>query len=396
MVPLSPSIPVITPQKSDSPFAPVRKPHLSARKCGCNGSWCFSCGHRKPIFLETLAVLAKWPYRRVRQIMVTIDPKRYGDHFEALQEAERCVSDLILRINRELEEEGEELRIVEYVAFTEFHEISGHPHYHIFCLTNKEGLGSQVGAEIISRCWPMGEVTWESYFKSESHQKAICGYARKTGYMEKDKRGQVTLPPHLQDSTKRIRRVRRSKGVKVEIAKHKGAFLETAIMHRAWWECKNGKWSLRQEAVPVAYDPDEMLRSFLDEGPMVNPLPKTPTQLRGEKTIRTNRQIMDACGKITRLCHVDEDGNETDLPPILIPYDIVKRMTGWRYVKNHGLVLYSNENCSYERFLNTFATVPLLPPPPAPPPPPNKEQARAVRLGREQGCGDPRLSYISG
>lgn len=326
MAPFSSTNVITTPQSGNTP---AQNPlDVILRKCRCGHVWCKTCGPGTRDFIEALALLASWPYDQVRQLIVTVDPKQYDSPMAGLLEAERSVSDLIKRINRKLKHLGLGIRIIDYVSFTEWHE-TGFPHWHIFVLMSASGLSSQIGHDLLETCWNMGEVVYETYFKSEHHKKNFCGYARKTGYLHKDKKHQVELPAWLRDSTRRVRRVRKSTGAERTLENLR----RDCAAARA--KEKTQKAELRQpgSAETEKYDADRLLTSLLVES---GAKPKDDDRQKLSQ-IRTNGEILDSCGLQTKVFVRTPGGREIQYEDISLPYADAKKLPGFRYVERVGL-----------------------------------------------------------
>jgi len=163
-------------------------------KYHCMSSWCSRCWPK--ILKPVVKRLGLWEWSRVRQIVLTVDPKRYADPKGAYESTKKRLG----RIERYLRGV---LGIEDYVWFREWHK-SGFVHYHFLVLQSESVGGVQIGQEVIHGLWGENEWIRETYFNSQGHWFNTIGYLGKSGYLNKGER-QGRLPDWA-GKEKRIRR----------------------------------------------------------------------------------------------------------------------------------------------------------------------------------------------
>jgi len=169
-------------------------------------------------------------WRRVREVMLTVDRSLYRDGEEAYFDIgeKRGVGNLLKNLQR-----TEGVKIVDWVSVLEWHE-DGFPHWHILIETEEEGRGGMIGYEKIKAHWSFGKWETETYVKSASHWNNLVGYFDKHGYFEKGKEYQGRLPDWALKSRKSIRRWHGMKrGDRVG---------EQSVRMRSEVEKEEGKW----------------------------------------------------------------------------------------------------------------------------------------------------------
>lgn len=184
--------------REDLPGLPSGYVYAVGRKCKCGHAWCPRCGRSS--VAKRVATMLDWDWRRVRAVLVSIDPKEFP---EGPESAFRKLNSARSAYVRELNRRG--ARIERYSWFLEWHE-SGFPHFHFLFLVEQAGRAGQIGEAILKASWKYGSYVHESWIKSADHWANWTGYAAKTGYMGRDRKKQAVLPPWAMGLTKRIRR----------------------------------------------------------------------------------------------------------------------------------------------------------------------------------------------
>lgn len=190
-VPYSCLNPVITPQGSK----------VKLHECRCGSQWCSRCRSKAlGAFHERLKGM-NW--KRVRHLMLSIDPKKFesGEEAYIFIVAEEIISGLIRNLKRTIK-----VKVVDWVYSLEFHD-SGFPHWHIMIEVGEEGFFGQIGKNNIKKYWPWGEYIREDFIRDEAHWKRLTAYFGSKGYFgEDEKKHQLSLPEWAQGWSKKIRR----------------------------------------------------------------------------------------------------------------------------------------------------------------------------------------------
>lgn len=193
-------------------FVRLHETHNEVQIIGCKGScnsvWCSECYKRKGGSKRFAKRLAELDYRATRQVVLTVDSKKFGgcgrSAFEIIK-SEKAIPQFIHNLKR-----TSNVKIVDWVWVLEWHE-DGAPHWHLFIETEK-GKKGKIGNEILLKHWHYGLV-FESYIRSENHWKRFTDYFSNNGYFNpkqstesKNKKHQLELPEWAKKITYRIRK----------------------------------------------------------------------------------------------------------------------------------------------------------------------------------------------
>lgn len=161
------------------------------RKCRCRTVWCPTCwGVEVRKHAEELRA---FDWKRVREVVLTVDPKKFKDGREAFEYVTRnkLIAGLVRNLTRGMKERdkvtGEWLvcwdpvNVIKWKWFLEWHK-DGFPHWHLFLETDKAGAAGMIGGARLRHYWPTGSWVYESYVKGPAHWKEITGYFGKNGY----------------------------------------------------------------------------------------------------------------------------------------------------------------------------------------------------------------------
>lgn len=176
-----------------------QKGRVTLHECRCGSVWCIRCCRYR--LRKTAEILFSMDWRRVREVMLSVDRNQFKDGqeaFEFLTDSKR-VRDLIKNLKRTAK-----CKILKVLKFLEWHR-DGFPHWHLIIEVEDYGKAGMIGEESLHRYWPWGRIT-EGYIKDEYHWKNMVGYFRDHGYWGKNKGHQVVLPLWARDYDKRIRR----------------------------------------------------------------------------------------------------------------------------------------------------------------------------------------------
>jgi len=173
---------------------------IKGNKCGCGKSWCPQCGKKTTVsrFINKIKI---WNYEYVRQLIFTVDPKKY-------ENPEKCLKNInekkyIANAIRNLER-TKGIKIIDWQWTLEWHG-NGYPHWHVFLLMEKKGKAGMIGGDNIRQYWKAGRVT-ESYIMNSDHWEKITGYFETHGYFSKKKAYQSMLPEWAREKRYVIRR----------------------------------------------------------------------------------------------------------------------------------------------------------------------------------------------
>jgi len=173
------------------------------RNCSCSSVWCKDCYRRKGGSRRFAEKLAKMDFKKVRQVVLTVDPKKFPSGpqvaFEYLRDR-KALPDFI----RDLQRYGG-VDIARYQWVLEWH-TNGYPHWHVFIETTTAGKKGMIGVKKLLRFWRHGIVR-EQPIRSEKHWKAIVGYFGAMGYFQNEKKDhQLELPEWALYTDYRIRK----------------------------------------------------------------------------------------------------------------------------------------------------------------------------------------------
>ena len=171
-------------------------------RCCCGSVWCKSCYTHKGGSKRFSDRLQTMNPERVREVVLTVDPKKFKDGQEAYEviRDKKALSQFI----RDLGRYGG-VEILRYQWILEWHK-NGFPHWHFFLEVPHAGSAGQIGNETLLRFWPHGLI-YESYIRSEKHWLKLTSYFGKHGYFnKKEKQHQLELPEWAKDVDYKIRK----------------------------------------------------------------------------------------------------------------------------------------------------------------------------------------------
>jgi hypothetical protein len=170
-------------------------------KCSCKKSWCPRCG-KKTTIKRFVDRVAEWNWKFVRQIVLTVDHKKYESPEDAIKtiNGKRQIANLIRNLER-----TKGIKVKDWEWVIEWYK-NGYPHWHLFLLVDKAGIAGQIGFKNVVQYWDSGYIK-ESYIKNEKHWKQITGYFEKHGYFDKKKAHQSRLPEWARKKKYTIRRI---------------------------------------------------------------------------------------------------------------------------------------------------------------------------------------------
>lgn len=182
---------------------------LTGCKVSCSSVWCRTCYTRKGGSRRFSERLAMMDWRRVRQVVCTVDRKKFDDDgqycFEIMKE-EQAIPQFIHNLRR-----TEGIVITDWVWCLEWH-TDGFPHWHLFIETAVPGKGGMIGNKALLNQWRYGLIK-ESYIRDEDHWKRFTAYFGAKGYFDPKKakevdrkRHQLELPEWAKQVTYRIRK----------------------------------------------------------------------------------------------------------------------------------------------------------------------------------------------
>ena len=182
---------------------------IRGNKCSCGSVWCRNCFVTKGGSKRLADRLKLMDHKSVRQIVLTVDLKKFDGSGQKAYEHIRDKKALPQFIHNLRRTAGKKIK--DYVWVLEWHE-DGAPHWHLFVETVK-GRKGMVGNEDILHYWSYG-LAFESYIKSRKHWFRFTDYFGSRGYFNpkhgtevKDKRHQVELPAWAKEVTYRIRKI---------------------------------------------------------------------------------------------------------------------------------------------------------------------------------------------
>ena len=227
---------------------------------GCKGScssvWCPDCFTKKGGSRRISEKLAKFDYRKTRQVVLTCDPSKFPEGpekaFEYLKK-KSAVSQFMHNLKR-----THKIDFSNWLWVMEWHE-NGFPHYHVFIEVAEIGKAGMIGNETLLKCWKFG-IIHESYIKNKAHWDSVTTYFGKAGYFDPKsntgdkKQHQLDLPEWALNVTYRIR--------------------------------KSNSMIFKKDALQGDYIEDE---KWID--------PDEPEKIKQSK--KTYREILKACGKST-------------------------------------------------------------------------------------------------
>jgi hypothetical protein len=138
--------------------------------------------------------LREFDWKKTRQVVLTINPKKFHSGEEAHHYAteHRCIAGLIRNLKRGKKEQDPDtlkwvwkykpIKIKNWMWFLEWH-ADGRPHWHVFVEVEKAGKSGMIGGDRLRDYWPHGAL-YEAYAKSELHWQRLTGYFGQHGYFE--------------------------------------------------------------------------------------------------------------------------------------------------------------------------------------------------------------------
>jgi hypothetical protein len=281
-------IEVAIPQKPENSKEFYDEVQITGCKKSCGSPWCRECYVQKGGSARLSNRLRRMDYRAVRQLILTIDLKKFGGDpqaaFETVRE-KKSISQFIRDLER-----FSGVVVLDWCWVLEWHG-SGAPHWHLFVETDKFGAASRIGNETLLKHWRHGLVI-ESYINDQAHWDRFTDYFSKAGYFDprdegKNKDHQLALPEWAMNQTYRIRKT----GAKIKRSKESG------------------------------FDGDEAERCVEEENQE-----EKPDQVR-EKKPRTYSEILSECGKET-VCEIVRGENNVVWTKLAIPYREFRKIAG--------------------------------------------------------------------
>ena len=267
---------------------------IGCKDC-CSSVWCSNCYKQKGGSKRFSNRLALMDYRFVRQLILTVDPKKFPDGqtaFEYIRDKKA-----IAQYMRDLQRTSG-VKIIDWAWCLEWHK-NGFPHWHLFVQVEKSGRAGMIGNEVLLRHWKYGLVR-EQYIHNEQHWKRFTEYFAKNGYFnpknsgDDRKKHQLELPEWAKKVSYRIRKTG-SKPWKKEVNDEPEQFIEDA--------------------------PEQ----FIEDA---------PEQFPREQTFRTYKEILKSCGQAT-YCQIWRTNDISYWKKIKIPYRDFKRIPG-EYIEHVG------------------------------------------------------------
>lgn len=188
-----------------------------AHKCGCGSVWCIQCFLKRQAKYH-FAELAKFNWKKTRQITLTLDRKQFSDGRAAWEHVNnhKKIAGMLRNFKRSYG-----INISKWKWFLEWHR-DGFPHWHLFIEVENKGRAGMIGGDRIRQCWQLGRAT-ESYIHDVKHWNEIIGYFQKHGYFkDKDKNHQIELPAWAREEEHL--KIRRS-GSKAKARTNKSEFI---------------------------------------------------------------------------------------------------------------------------------------------------------------------------
>lgn len=168
----------------------------------CNSPWCPKCSKGR---FEKLSVrLMGWDWRKVRQVMLSVEREKFPDGPESCYRSiseSKAVPSMVKNLGRG---RGKKVKVVDWVRILQWHK-DGFPHWHLLILTDTAGFEGMIGQEKIHRYWPYGGIH-ESPFKSKNHFLKMAGYLKGHGYLQGEGY-QGNLPDWALDADIKIKRI---------------------------------------------------------------------------------------------------------------------------------------------------------------------------------------------
>lgn len=262
-------------------------------KCACSSVWCKNCYVSKGGSKRFANRLARMNWKAVRQIVLTVDLKKFDGCGQKAYEFLRDKK-AIPQFIHDLKRTGK-ISINDWVWVLEWH-TDGAPHWHLFIETI-EGKSGQIGNKKLLRHWDYGLV-FERYVKTEDHWKRFTDYFAGKGYFNpkhkaegKDKSHQLELPEWARNATYRIRKT--------------GSMVQ--------------KNDLPTQEIALK---EEKIEEYIEEKP------------EEEKPKRTYREILESCGQAT-ICRIYPAFQRGFYRKICIPYRCYKELPG-EYIPKVG------------------------------------------------------------
>lgn len=154
--------------------------------------------------------LQGWDWRGVREMILTMDRDRFESAAIAWRVGRERLSRVVQNVTKDYERRG--IAVLDYVRILEWHK-DGFPHWHVLFHLDRHGAEGQINVQTVLDTWFRvcgGNLL--GYIESEEHWRNKTGYWGKTGYFEKDKQHQVTLPEWMDMDTKASGTVRKIEG----------------------------------------------------------------------------------------------------------------------------------------------------------------------------------------
>ena len=311
--------PILEKKEDISLPRPVDRVQLVGCKGACGSVWCPECYKRKGGSKRFGCRLAELNWTATRQIVLTVDLKKFNDcpktAYETLRDKE-AVSQFVYNLKR-----TSGIQVKDWTWVLEWHS-DGAPHYHLFIETEK-GKAGRIGNKILLKHWKYGLV-FESFIKSNLHWKRFTDYFSANGYFDpkqksecKDKKHQLELPEWAKNVTYRIRKTGSMVKKKTEGEEKEGELIE-----------------------------EREVEGLVDGHPEKNGQQGTPNG-----SSKTYREILGSCGNTTN-CQIRRGNGNCLWKKIQIPYKCFKEYPG-EYVEGEGYVVQMT-NSEYYLFLALY------------------------------------------
>lgn len=176
-----------------------KKALVKIQKCGCGSVWCKRCSKRKVARLIERIKTMDW--QRVRHIVLTVDREKFESGLDAWLNIMRkkAIANLIWNLRRTAK-----VNVIDWIWVMEFHR-DGYPHWHILVEVKDQGKWGMIGQKLLHKYWVFGAYIREEFIRSKKHWSVMTGYFKENGYFG-DKGSQSTLPEWAMDLEKKIRR----------------------------------------------------------------------------------------------------------------------------------------------------------------------------------------------
>lgn len=182
------------------PFIKSQSGRVVLHECKCRSPWCPECRwNTLGVYQDRLKAM---DWRKVRQIVLTVDPEKFDSPSDAYEyvTGRKLIPNFLNNLKRTAG-----VQFKDWICSLEFHK-DGFPHWHIMIEVFEAGKAGMIGQENIHRYWGLGGIR-EEFVRDERHWKKLTGYFGSKGYFcEGGKDHQLNLPEWALDYDKKIRR----------------------------------------------------------------------------------------------------------------------------------------------------------------------------------------------